>query len=49
MALAGIISIITLFGAHLSAAINGWLDEKVSALAAQTLERNVTDGHIEPS
>jgi len=44
-----LISIITLFGAHLSAAVDGWLDERVRASAAQTLERKVTDGHTEPS
>jgi len=32
-----IISLITLFGAHLSAAIEGWEREKVEALAAQNL------------
>lgn len=42
-----LISMITLFGAHLSAAIDGWLDQKISASPAQSLERNVRDGHIE--
>jgi membrane protein len=32
-----IISLITLFGAHLSAAIEGWEREKMDALAAQNL------------
>ncbi|HJR79117.1 MAG TPA: YihY/virulence factor BrkB family protein [Anaerolineales bacterium] len=44
-----LISFITLFGAHLSAAINHWLDEKISARAAQSLERKITNGHTEPS
>jgi len=44
-----LLSMITLFGAHLSAAIHGWLDKKLNASTAQSLERNVTDGHIEPS
>jgi membrane protein len=44
-----LISFITLFGAHLSAAINSWLDEKISATAAQSLERKITNGHTEPS
>jgi membrane protein len=44
-----LISMITLFGAHLSAAINGWLDKKINASTAQSLERNVTNGHIEPN
>jgi membrane protein len=44
-----LISFITLFGAHLSAAINSWLDEKISASAAQSLERNIKNGHTEPS
>jgi len=29
-----LISMITLFGAHLSAAINGWLDKKINASTA---------------
>jgi membrane protein len=44
-----LISMITLFGAHLSAAINGWLDHKLNAGTVQSLERNVTNGHIEPN
>ena len=44
-----LISFITLFGAHLSAAINHWLDENISARAAQSLERKITNGHTEPS
>lgn len=38
-----LISMLTLFGAHLSAAIHVWLDKKMNALAAQSLERNTTD------
>ena len=44
-----LISFITLFGAHFSAAINSWLDEKISATAAQSLERKITNGHTKPS
>jgi membrane protein len=44
-----LISMITLFGAHLSAAINSWLDKKVNASAAQPLERNITNGPIKPN
>ena len=41
-----LISMITLFGAHLSAAINVWLDKKINAATVQSLERNVTNEHI---
>ena len=41
-----LIAMITLFGAHLSAAINGWLEKKLDASTAQALERNVTNEHI---
>ena len=41
-----LIAMITLFGAHLSAAINGWLEKKLDASTAQSLERNVTNEHI---
>lgn len=41
-----LISMITLFGAHLSAAIHIWLDK--NALAAQPSERSVTDGPVHP-
>ena len=44
-----LIAMITLFGAHLSAAINGWLDKKINTLAAQSLERKVTNGSIKPN
>jgi membrane protein len=44
-----LISFITLFGAHLSAAVNRWLDEQISAAAAQSIERKVTNGHTETS
>ena len=44
-----LISFITLFGAHLSAAIHRWLDEKINAAAVQSLERSITNGHTEPS
>ena len=44
-----LISMITLFGAHLSAAIDGWLNRKISASIAQSLERNVTNRHIDPN
>jgi membrane protein len=44
-----LISFITLFGAHLSAAVNRWLDEQISAAAAQSIERTVTNGHTETS
>lgn len=37
-----LISMITLFGAHLSAAIHLWLDKHIDALPATSLERNVT-------
>jgi membrane protein len=44
-----LIAMITLFGAHLSAAINGWLDKKINASTAQSLERKVTNGSIKPN
>jgi membrane protein len=44
-----LIAMIALFGAHLSAAINGWLDKKINTLAAQSLERKVTNGSIKPN
>jgi len=44
-----LISMITLFGAHLSAAIDGWLDNKLNAGTAQSLERNVANEPIKPN
>lgn len=41
-----LISLITLFGAHLGAAVHIWLDNKVNAVAAESMERNTTDGSI---
>ena len=41
-----LMSLITLLGAHLTAAVDGWLDKRINAAVTQSLDRNTTE--VEP-